>query len=215
MTTNLDIIKRAMKKIHVLAAGTVPTSVQAADGMVALQSMIVELIGQGSLGRLNDVLATSAYTACEFDRIQVSHGVTVTIPTVITPTMYSPGGYAPYDYGRSFFDPYPNPTSNRPPVDRACIVTVTDNGDGTFTEIDYVWCAYKGKWVQIQALAQTDDFPFASSLENGFAAMLAERLADDFDQPVGPETKLQAGRCRMALSMRHDSALAETPAHYF
>lgn len=213
MAKNLDIIKRAMKKIHVLASGAEPTSPQAADGMVALQAMIVELIGQGSLGRLNDVLATSAYTAREFDRIQVSHGVTVTIPTVITPSMCMPGGDAPYDYGWSYCSPVP--TSNRPPVDRACVVTITDNGDGTFSEVDYVWCAYKGKWVQVQALAQTDDFPFASSLENGFAAMLAERLSDDYDQPIGQETKLQAGRCRASLSMRHDSVLAETPSHFF
>lgn len=213
MATNLDIIKMALKKIHVLAAGTEPTSVQAADGMTALQDMIVELIATGALGRLNDVLATSAYTAREFDRIQVSNGVTVTIPTVITPDMCSPGGYAPYDYG--FRECEPTASSNRPPRDRSCIVTITDNGDGTFSEVDYVWSAYKGKWVQIQALGQQDDFPFAASLENGFAAMLAERLSDDYDQPIGQETKLQAGRARMALSLRMDSAKFSTPVQYF
>lgn len=213
MTTNLDIIKRAMKKIHVLASGTEPTSVQAADGLVALQGLVSELIADGALGRLRDVLATSAYTACEFDRIQSSVGVTITIPTVITPDMVSPGGYAPYDYGFRNCDV--TTSVNRPPRDRSCIVVIQANNDGSFTEIDYVWCAYKGKWVTIQSMAQTDLFPFAQSLENGFAAMLAERLAEDFDQPVGPETKLQAGRCRIALSTRPDSKSAPTPISYF
>lgn len=206
MAKNLDIIKRAMKKIHVLASGAEPTAPQAADGMAALQSLMVELIGQGSLGRLHDVLATSAYTAREFDRIQKSAGVVVTIPTVITPSLEPCGGT--YDYG--FRDAAPIGSSNRPPRDRACIVVIDSTGD----EIDYVWSAYKGGWQQIQELGQQDGFPFAQYLEDGFAAMLAERIVDDYDQELGKQTALQAGRCRQMLSLKMDSASQVTRSEY-
>lgn len=202
MATNLDIIKRAMKKLHVLASGANPTSAQAADGMSALQALIVELIGQGSLGRLNDVLATSDYTARECDRIQAASGVTVTLPTTITAS--SCDDWYP-NYGCEGSD-YP-----RPPYDRSPVVVVDSDGAATYS----VWCAYKGAWVTINGLTQQGDFPFADYLEDGFAAMLAERLSDDYDTELGAQTAKQAGNCRLMLSTKYDSVKQPVRALYF
>lgn len=207
MTTNLDIIKGAMKKIHALASGAEPTAAEAADGMTALQSLIVEMIGQGSLGRLNDVLATSDYTAREFERVRASAGVTVTIPTTITPELEPCGGL--YDYG---FRAYPvTGTGDRPPRDRACIVVIDNTGAYKY----YVYRATTGSWVEIQALTQQAAFPFADYLEDGFKALLAERIVDDFDQQLGAQTALQAARCRQMISLRPDSASKRNQAEYF
>lgn len=215
MTTNLDIIKRGMRKIHVLASGAEPTTAQAVEGMSALQSLIVELIGQGSLGRLNDVLATSAYTAKEFDRVQASAGVVVTLPTTIS-TEYSDypyvGGSWPqmgpaggYDYGAGYA------VTPRPPLDRATIVVITDN-----VPVYNVWRTYTNEWVAINSLTQQDSFPFADYLENGFAAMLAEATVDNFDGgEVGAETKRQANGCRAMLSLKMDSASRPAAACFF
>lgn len=209
MTTNLDIIKRAMKKLHVLAAGTNPSSAQAADGMEALQSLYVELIGQGSLGRLNDVLATSAYTAREYDRIQAAHGIVVTLPATITPNMCSPGGDLPYDYGFRECDPTAT-SGSRPPRDRACVVVVQDN-----VAVYSVFRASTNAWVTINGLTLTSLFPFSDTLEDGIAALLAERLADNFDTVAGPSTQQAARTCRWMLSAKPDSSSAPTPSHYF
>lgn len=208
MATNLDIIKRAMKKIHVLPSGTQPTSAQAADGMTALQGLIVELIGQGSLGRLYDVLATSDYTAYEQDRVRASAGVTVTIPTTITSERCAPyPTYCGPDYGWGC-----SSTTPRAPRDRAVVVVVDSNGSATYN----VYCAYKGVWVVINSLTQQDDFPFADYLENGFAALLAERIVDDFDGgEVGAETKRQANACRQMLSTKPDSQATVGQSEYF
>jgi len=211
MTTNLDIIKGAMKKIHVLASGAEPTAAEAADGMAALQSLIVEMIGQGSLGRLTDVLATSNYTAKENERVRASYGVTVTIPSTITQDLEPCGGS--YDYGFRYMPVVDTP--NRAPRDRSCIVVVQDNNDGTFTTTYRVYCASKGLWVTINGLGQQDDFPFADYLEDGFKAMLAERIVDDFDQALGQQTALQAARCRQMLAMKADSTSRRTTAEYF
>lgn len=207
MTTNLDIIKRAMKKIHVLASGTEPTSAEAADGMDALSSLIIEVIGQGSLGRLYDVLATSDITAMEWTRIRCdTPGIVVTLPTTITQAIANswPWGWPEWqgggpDYGWWYYDGwncYP-----RPPFNLAPIVVV----DGTGTETASVYIADKGAWVTISDLGQTDKFPFASDMENGFAAMLAERLSDEFAQPVGALTSRDATWCRYALATKFSS----------
>jgi hypothetical protein len=206
MTTNLDIIKRAMKKLHVLASGAEPTSAQAADGMTALQGLLVEVIGQGSLGRLYDVLATTDCTAMEWTRIRASAGVVVTLPTTITQAIASSWywGWPSYvgegpDYGWWYMDGwdcYP-----RPPFNLAPVVVVDSAG----TETAHVYVANKGAWVTISGLAQTDVFPFSSDMENGFAAMLAERMVDDYAQELGAETKRQAVWARHALATKFGS----------
>lgn len=229
MAKNLDIIKKAMRKLHVLASGAQPTSAQAADGMDALQSMIVELIGQGSLGRLQDVLATADYTAREFDRIRCdglklvtedgtiitdesgnpifSTSITVTLPWVITPNMYSG-----CDYGwRGYYGSFLCCNKPRPPRDRAPVVVIDQTGKN-YTSM---YSAYLGKWILLNNLEQQGDFPLANYLEDGFAAMLAERIADDYDAALGPNTARSAALCRSMLSLKLDSERATTRAAYF
>lgn len=211
MATNLDIIKRAMKKLHVLASGSNPASAQAADGMSALQSLIVELIGQGSLGRLNDVLATSDYTAFENDRIRASNGVTITLPTTITTERCD---LDPIPYG------YETSTYPRPPYDRSPVIVVGSNytvGATAYTaKTSWMYDAYSGAWVNLNSLTQQGAFPLPDHLEDGFAAMLAERLVDDYDGgEVGAETKRLASVTRLALSTKYDSAARPAAVHFF
>jgi len=195
MTTNLDIIKGAMKKLHVLASGDDPSSSEASDCMDALQSLIVEMVGQGTFGKLRDVLATADYTARENDRIQASDGVTITLPTVITPS--DCGYWGGSDWAAWYGFPFNKP---RPPRDRSVVVVITDN-----VPVYNVWCTYLNKWVVVNSLAQTDNFPFAQYLEDGFKAILAERVADDFATQAGPSVQQAARACRWMLVGKPDS----------
>jgi hypothetical protein len=205
MATNLDIIKRAMKKLHVLPSGKEPTAAQAFDGMANLQSLIVELIGQGSLGRLNDVLATADYEVYEFDRVRADPGVTVTIPDTITKVRCDE-----FDDAWNFGSVWPAGTISRAPLDRAVVVVF--DGD-TDTVIYSVYSAYKGAWVVINSLTEQGDFPFADYLDDGFAALLAERWAPEWDQPVTPDLNRQANACRVMLGQRRDSQPRNTSSH--
>jgi hypothetical protein len=195
MATNLDIIKRALKKISALAAGSEPPAVDAYDANEALKSIFVELIGNGTLGALNDVLATDDYTACEWDRIRADEGVTVTLPTEIT-TDYTRGPTgSPSDYGWGVS------TTPRPPYNLAPVVVVDSDGEATYS----LYNAYTGAWVAINDLGQQATFPLPKHLENGFACMLAEALVDEFGGQVGEQTKRQSAYCRVALTHRPDS----------
>jgi hypothetical protein len=208
-TTNLDIIKGAMKKLHVLPAGTEPREGQAFDGMAILKSLYVELIGSGSLGRLYDVLATSNYTAYEFDRVIASAGITVTLPITITqerPCCYDGywGGYSDYGWGCGI-STYP-----RPPRDRALIVVKDDSG-----QHEWVWSTYRNEWVDLLAATQQSNFPLSVHLEDGFKAILAERWADDWAQVLGDATKRAAGICRDMLAAKRDSGRSRAVAEFF
>lgn len=216
MATNLDIIKRAMKKIHVLGSGADPSAAQAAAAMASLQSLIVELLGLGTLGRVYDVLASSDTTALEWQRIRIPDDtVTITLPTTITsamvgswPYLYPWSGVGP-DYGwwyRGYCWAYPRPPVNMSPV----VVVNMDTGE----EVISVYSAYKGAWVTINDLTQQGDFPFASHYEDGFAAMLAERIVDDYAQELGVNTAKQAAACRMMLSAKYDSPAVPTIGSY-
>jgi hypothetical protein len=205
-TTNLDIIKRAMKKLHVLPARTEPDDARAFDGMALLKSLYVELIGSGSLGRLCDVLATSNYTAYEFDRVTAA-GFTITLPTTITQERCYPGQVdGPTDYGWGNLVS----TTPRKPLDRAVIVVI-----GASSTTYNVWSIYKSAWVDVLTLGLQDEFPFAPYLEDGFAALLAERWVDDWDQALGAETKRQADVCRDMLAAARDSYHHSDVGQYF
>jgi hypothetical protein len=227
MATNLDIIKGAMKKLHVLAAGTDPNSVQAADGMDALQGLLVELIGQGSLGRLHDVLVTADYTAREFDRIRCDNvtlvtefgelittesgdplalnTITITLPTTITPGMYSNCDYGWWqNYG------FLRCSKPRPPFDRAPVVVINQAG----VQFTNMYNAYSGKWVLLNNLKLTDTFPLADYFVEGFKALLAERMADDFSTVAGPSVQQAARTCRWMLAAKPDSASRPVRAEY-
>lgn len=215
MTANLDIIKGAMKKIHVLASGAEPTAQQAASVMTALQDLMCEVIGGGSLGRLYDVLATQDCTALEWQRIRASAGVVVTLPTTITSSIANayPYGFSAdgggWDYGwyyQTGFCGYP-----RAPFNLAPIVVIDSDGNETMS----IYSAYAGAWVTINGLDEQDDFPFPRHLENGFKAMLAERICDDFDQELGASTARQAAIGRMTLCSRFDSASRPAVGSYF
>lgn len=196
-----------MKKIHVLGSGQEPTSQQAADALDALQSLIIEVIGQGSLGRLYDVLATTDVTAMEWTRIRASAGVVVTLPTTITQAIANswPWGWPDYqgdgpDYGWWYCDGWGN--YPRAPFNLAPIVVIDSFG----VETASVYVANKGAWVTINGMTQQGLFPFAADMENGFAAMLAERLADEYAQELGAQTAKQANWCRFALANKFSSS---------
>jgi hypothetical protein len=207
MATNLDIIKRAMRKLHVLASGTDPSSAQASDGMDALQSLLVELIGNGGLGRLADVVVPNtetAYTAFGWSRVKYSTGCTVTLPTYSgdAPDATSTGN----DYGTDSGNCYAF-------HDMAPIVLVDNDGAATY----YIFKAYSDSWAQVSGLVEQDDFPLAAHYENGFAAMLAEALADDYDTQPSAMTMRQAAWCRHQLVNKWDSEsnVSPEPNPYF
>lgn len=214
--TNLDVIKRALRKLGVLASGSEPPADQASDALDVLQSLVLELVGGGTFGRLYDVITEVDYTANENERIRAATGVTVTLPDTISnpPDWYpyvggnwnaiSPGLGSGWDYG-SFYSGYP-----RPPYDRSIITVVQDD-----VETVSVYSAQVQGWVTINDMGLDDTFPLVSYLANGMAAKLAMSLSSEFGVEPTAMVVREAQQFNMQISQRLDSMSAPTQAAYF
>lgn len=204
MATNQDIVTRALRKISQVAGGGVPEAFESAEAMTVLAGLMAELIGQGTLGRLNDVIAKANYTAREFDRVRCdSAGITVTLPSTIT--QGSRAGAGGRDAWRGASCP------PRPPRDLAPVLVVDHAGILTAS----FYSAYVGSWVTFNNGGLQDAFPLPVHYEDGFAALLAERVADEYGATIGPGTQRAAANCRYMLSHRYDSASAPVRTQYF
>jgi len=173
MTTNLDIMRRALRKV---AGETgVPSGQEASDAMEVLRSLIVDLPGLYHNARWTDRIANTAYTAKEGERIGVIAPGSVTLPTSITWN-----GCA------------------RPPLDLARVQIVGDVANaGT-----WLYSATKATWNRIDDLKASDEFPFGPEDEEGFACQLAAALVDEYGGEVSARTVMVGNRSVASLRSR-------------
>lgn len=82
MTTCRDTVTLALRQARVVGIGRAPRDSEAAEGMIALQSLYDGMFADGPLGPFTDVYATEDYTAQENERI-VADNATITIPDTI------------------------------------------------------------------------------------------------------------------------------------
>lgn len=82
MTTCRDIISDAARMARIIAPGDVLSSAEAADGLVALQSLYNGWAASGMFGWLKDVLAKEDYEAQPGERVE-ANGFAVMLPTVV------------------------------------------------------------------------------------------------------------------------------------
>jgi hypothetical protein len=81
MATCLEIITYAMRQRGILGIGKEPKAAEAAEGLVALQSLYDQWRTGGMFGELVDVYLDDDDTALEGFRYYVPSGVTLTAPT--------------------------------------------------------------------------------------------------------------------------------------
>jgi hypothetical protein len=153
LTTNADIVRRAMRQMGVLAAGQEPEGADASDAMERLSGLITGLPGLTLNARWRERATSAAYTARESDRITVTAPGAVTLPVTVS-------------------DPA---CGSRPPRDLARVQIIGGANAGL-----WIYIAGKGAWVKVDALSLNDDFPFGKEDEEGIAAQLAVDFASEF-----------------------------------
>lgn len=210
-----EIIKGALKKGTVLPIGREPSAAQNADGLVALQALYRELIGQGVFGRLTDVLVTtSVYAARENERVVIDApaGCDVTLPKQITLELLgSSPGYAPYgayDYGRG----WGTDTLPRPPRDGSAIVIADVNSD---LEKYYLYDGNRAYWVWIDELDFKDRAPLGTRYENGLKAKLWVRLASSYGRQITPFMQGEVNTFHSMISHKNDRERKAVATEYF
>lgn len=172
------------------AAGVTIGNTPMTVGLERLQDMYNNMVGEGLLGRFNDVylMPGSTYVAHEQDRVYCQDNtVTVTLPPNLTDA----------DSGVI-----------RTPLDRAAIIIVQPfNDDPTALSI---WDAYIGAWVNVDGLAVGDYAPFSKRYEEGLKNYLAVKLADEGGYSIRPSLARDAGLFKLQLATRYDSSRRTT-----
>lgn len=223
MATCRDLIKRSLRKLGAIAAGQEPTADMATDALVSLQSLYLELIGQGVFGRQFDITITDAtYTANEQERILCDNlsGVTITLPDQITAPPwwcgYGDGYWSGYggwwgpDYGVGWLS---NCVYPRPPRDGA-LVTLTDLLSD-FSQ-NYIYDSQIGRWTLIQGLTLNSDAPFYARYQEGIACKLAEILSPEYPAlPLNPQVLKGANQFNSAISHRWDAPRTAVAVPFF
>lgn len=209
-----DLIRRSLRKLAMVASGREPTAAQAQDALDVLQSLYRELAAQGVFGRLVDVLMTSTtYSARENERIVCddASAITITLPETITAGLL--GSLQAWninatDYGRGQW----SETLPRPPRDGSIIVVCDINSD---FEKTYIYDAGRAAWVLIDDLTLDSVAPLSGRYANGLAAILAIKLAPEYNTTAMPSVQAEANLGRHMLSQKLDRSRRPVVAEYF
>lgn len=188
MTTCRDIISYALKQATVIAPGEDVSSDEAADGLVALQSMYDIWVANGMFGTLSDVYKTEDYEAAEGERVSAPSGVTVTFPETVTEragTVRAPRDLAIIETN----------------IAGARVVKVYD----------------RTGWVPVTDLTLASDAPFAVRGVAGLSACLARSYAEMFGGSVvlGGNTQMLARQFEGGLSSKFGTTQDKSWAEYF
>jgi hypothetical protein len=218
VSTVRTAIKEAMRLLKALAPGDDPTVDELAVGLEAAQALVLEIHeargpmrdvdvpggnwpGCGGNGGASGVFdapppGTGTVALCPGDnqrlRIQANYSASVTLPNSVSIF----GTYDPYDYGfapSARWNPQVGSTAPadgvywRAPTDGARIEIV-----GT-TQALYFYRSDTNVWAPALGLTLETELPFSARLQNHFATMLGERLADVLANLPEP-TKAQVAR---------------------
>lgn len=190
MATCTQIITYALQLAKVLPSGAAATTEEAADGLVALQSMYDGWLTGGMFGELEDVYLDDDDTAEEGKRYFVTTGTTLSAPSSV---------YVDAD------------GDTRQPRDMAVYEALTQSGTRTAQIYD------RTEWVDLIGLVAGDEAPLSKRDAFGLAACLATigGLADMFGAQPGPGVVIKAKNFMRNVMSKHGSTQDRGTADYY
>jgi hypothetical protein len=190
MATCLDIITYAMRQARILGPGKEPKASEAAEGMIALQSLYDQWRTGGMFGTLEDIYLDGDDIAEEGKRYFVPTGLTLTAPTSV------------------YLD---SNEETRQPRDLALYEALTQAGTQTAKLYD------RTEWVDLLDLVQADTAPLSGRNAYGLAACLATSggFISMFSGEISPGV-VEVGRSFMrSLMSKQGSTQDKIAGEYF
>lgn len=193
-----EVINGALRKIGKLGSGREPRLADQVDTFNALVGTYRQLISQGSLGRLVDVVPTGDYTAGENERIFRNSDATntITLPEIVS-RWTQPRSYIDEVDTYGLYD-----GSSRPPAD-CSVVVVSDAFTGIVA--DFIYDGSIKKWQSLYDLTLSDVAPLSHRNPEGLKAYLAGQVVDEFGGTMGAATMAQAAGFLSGMTHRYDS----------
>lgn len=174
MPTVRDAIAFALRQAKILPPGDAPTDDEASDGLTVVLGMYEAWVAGGMFGRLDDIETATAYEAKPGERVRVTGGATVTLPT----------GIAECGTTRPVYD--------------LSLVEIVDADNGA--RAVHVYDAQSGGWVRLDGLTLSSDAPLATRGRDGLSACVALAWAEAFGAEIPPSVVDRARRFTGALS---------------
>lgn len=189
MATCRTIVRRALQKLTVIAAGEEPDASEAELGLSGLQGVFDTYSTNGMFGRLDAFLA-GALPSDVLEWALPEPRAPVELPIRIRDS--NGDAVTPPDLSYSEY------------VDEA-----------TGERRCYLYDARRGAWGRIDTLTLDSECPLSRRGVEGIAAVLAIAICEDFGATPGPVTLRQAGTFQLGLSMRLGDTRNEGTAVYF
>ena len=187
----LSIIKRALRRLGVLASGTEPTADEAADALECLQGILLRAISEGALGTLQDVIATDGMVAPENSRVLLNN---VAVDDITLPDTVTESG------------------SERPTRDGS-VVVISD----TFTDqtVTYIYDGDEGEWLAVETMGLTSKVPLSLRDVIGLSAYLAVEIADEYGQEPSQATAIAASRWHSTIGTNWSRGSYDPSENYY
>lgn len=191
----LQLISRSLRMLRVLGAQREPSAAQAATGLEALQSLVLSLPGATWW---RDVTISAAYTAGENERIFAQSGG----PFTISGPQLTSGGH-PILFCCDTYYVACSGADDRPIKDGARVQML----DADANALTQMYRADMQVWLPASGLTLTSTVPVNADMEDGLAAMLAVRLADDFGRDIKAATATLAIKTTSRMRARYGQRL--------
>jgi hypothetical protein len=190
MATCNQVIDFALRKLAVLTAGRFANAVQANNALIALRSIYAEHAAQGLYGVLKTRrITTSPYDAAPGDRVVYQGVGTLTLNLPETVEEDCDGLRVPRD-----------------------LAVIVEAGADPKT---WLYDADIGEWVSIHSLTGASPAPLSLRLLNGLAAMLAVRIAPEWNVQAAPQVVADASGAKNTLAMQWSEPRDVVKVEYF
>jgi hypothetical protein len=213
MATARETIKKALRKLRVIEAGSNPTSAELTDCLDYLNKLLAEIVGFGGSHQLRTKTIDSSYEASPRDpaiRLLCRHSgaITITLPSV--------GQMEIYDGMRiGIVDVSNNAATHNITVARNNWLLEGATSDLTLStnNINRVWMfrGDLGDWKRAVDLGADDTLPFPTDLDNSMALILAQELGGEFGQSLRRSDEALAKTARIKLSSKYVPAVRMAP----
>lgn len=214
MATCLDIITRALRKLNAVPLGATVSTLEAANALIVLQSLYMELVGWGAFGRENDLLAQGNWTAMPNQRIRlVDPNATVKIPDELPvfPPWWNEGAWG-WD-AWIYWPVWPVAGCPTKAPEDLSVVTVVDPTNNT--NYTFVYDAFVGRWGPLNNLDLQTEAPLSRRWQEPLSNELAIRLIPDYGAAVGGQMPPIPRGGAAAMCARFGSHQQSTRSEFF
>ena len=199
-----DVVTTALRKLGVLRSGGVPSTGDAEDARLSLQSWYAECIDSGTFGRVQNIPVSRTGSVTPYPNQHVSvltnDSVTVTPPSTGAYDCWNT--WMPYrDYGWGKNVPLGGDSGYNVPRDKSVVmVTYQESAPDAAQRLVYVYDGTIQRWMRTDTLTLDDEAPLSARGFDGLSSLLAIRLTDQFgEELLGAASVRSANRYKLAL----------------